>query len=171
MSHADLSGPIAVDDPSLVVLIGAAGSGKSTLASMLWPGCTLSSDKFREMVCGDPHDQDATAEAFHVLYQLVSFRLRRRLTTAVDSTAATPYARGALLELARAYDVPAVAVVVHPPLARVLYRNNLRPRPVPEDAVRRQHLMVTEALDGLAGEGFERVILAGPDGWPREGGH
>jgi predicted kinase len=169
MSHADLSGPITMDDPSLVVLIGAAGSGKSTLASMLWPGCTLSSDKFREMVCGDPHDMGATAEAFHVLYQLVSSRLSRRLTTAVDSTAATVSARRKLLDIALNYDVPAVAVVVHPPLARALYRNSLRSRPVPEEVVRHQHLMVTEALDGLAGEGFGRVIMAGPDGWPRGG--
>jgi predicted kinase len=163
-----MDGPIAVDDPSLVVLIGAAGSGKSTLASMLWPGCTLSSDKFRELVSGDPHDRDATAEAFHVLYELVSFRLRRQLTTAVDSTAATGRARAELLSLARLHRVPAVAVVVHPPLARVLYRNNLRPHPVPEEVVRRQHRMVTDALNGLAGEGFERVILAGPDGWPKQ---
>lgn len=162
------SGPIAVEDPSLVVLIGAAGSGKSTLANMLWPGQVLSSDNLRALISGDPHDQSATAEAFQVLYELASCRLCRSMTTVVDSTAATPHARRKLLDLALAHDVPAVAVVVHPPLAAVLARNASRDRPVPEDVVRRQHRLVADALGHLAGEGFDRVILAGPDGWPKQ---
>jgi predicted kinase len=164
-----IPGPIAVEDPSLVVLIGAAGAGKSTLAGMLWPGAVLSSDKLRALISGDPRDQGATAEAFHVLYNLASFRLRRRLTTVVDSTAATARARRKLLDIALPHDVPVVAVVVHPPLGVVLIRNADRERPAPEDVVRRQHRLVTGALGGLREEGFGCVILAGPDGWPEEG--
>lgn len=168
-----MTGLITVEDPALVVLIGAAGAGKSTLAASLWPGRTVSSDNLRAMICGDPHDQDATAEAFHVLYELVSFRLRRHLTTAVDSTAATSDARRKLLAVAGMHEVPAVAVVVHPPLGLVLARNAGRERPVPEEVVRRQYRQVTDALGGLTAEGFERVIMAGPNGWPfdLEGDH
>jgi len=61
---------IAVPDPCLVVLIGAAGSGKTTLARRLVPAAQiLSSDAFRGIVSGDDSDQGATKLAFAILHR------------------------------------------------------------------------------------------------------
>ena len=51
---------VAIPDPSLVVLIGAAGSGKSTFAARQFePFEILSSDGYRALVAGDEADQRA----------------------------------------------------------------------------------------------------------------
>jgi predicted kinase len=166
--------PFEIPSPALVVLVGAAGSGKSTLARAAWPGrhMVLSSDHFREVIAGSPHDQGASVEAFHVVHQLTAMRLHRKLTTVVDATSATRRARATLLDIAARTGVPAVAVVVHPPLKTVLARNAGRADPVPERVVRQQYVLVTHALDRLHAEGFTQVIpydLSGHRPRPAEG--
>jgi protein phosphatase len=137
--------PIGLPEPCLVVLIGAAGSGKSTLAARLFSAdAILSSDAFREVVAGDAADQRATRTAFAILHRQLERRLAARLTTVVDATSVTPFARRALLRRAAAHGVPAVAIVLDLPPAMVLARNAARiGRVVPEGAVRAQ-------LDDLA---------------------
>lgn len=141
-SSVDRPLTISLPDPSLVVLVGAAGSGKSTLAARLFaPGALLSSDAFREVVSGDPADQRATKVAFAILHRQLERRLAAGLTTVVDATNVTPFARSGLLRRAAAAGVPAVAIVLALDPEIVLTRNARRAgagRAVPEIAVRRQ---------------------------------
>jgi protein phosphatase len=63
-------GVIALPEPCLVVLIGAAGSGKSTLAARLFDAeAVLSSDAHRALVSGDETDQAVTRAAFSILHR------------------------------------------------------------------------------------------------------
>jgi len=152
---------ISIPDPSLVVLIGAAGSGKSTLAARLFaPDAVLSSDAFREVVSGDAGDQRATKVAFAILHRQLERRLAAGLTTIVDATNVTPFARRGLLRLAAAAGVPAVAIVLALNPELVLARNAGRAgRVVPEAAVRRQLADLDRSLsaDNLDTEGFAAV--------------
>lgn len=154
---------ISLPDPCLVVLVGAAGSGKSTLAARLFPAASvLSSDTFREVVSGDAADQRATKVAFAILHRQLEKRLERRLTTVIDATNVTPFARRGLLRRAAAAGIPAVAVVLALDPGIVLARNSARAgRVVPELAVRRQLAELERSLraGALDTEPFAAVHL------------
>ena len=161
MSGMQAPRTIALPEPSLVVLIGAAGSGKSTLARRLFePDEILSSDAFRAVVSGDEADQGATRAAFALLHRELERRLAHGRTTVVDATNVTPFARRGLLDRAARHGIPAVAIALDLDPAIVLERNARRTgRVVPEAAVRR-HLaeLARSLLPGvLEAEGFAAV--------------
>jgi protein phosphatase len=144
-----------------VVLVGAAGAGKSTLAARLFPPeAVLSSDAFRKLVSGDETDQRATKTAFAILHRELDRRLARSLTTVVDATSVTPYARRGLMRRAAAHGVPAAALVLDLAPELVLARNATRAgHVVPEPAVRRQlaDLRASTRDGALEAEGFASV--------------
>lgn len=152
---------IALPEPCLVVLIGAAGAGKSTLAARLFPpDAILSSDAFRAVVSGDEADQGATRTAFAILHRQLERRLATGRTTVVDATSVTPFARRGLVRRAAAVGVPAVAIVLDLEGDVVLGRNGARAgRVVPEPAVRRQLADLARSLrpGALKAEGFAAV--------------
>jgi protein phosphatase len=154
---------LVLPDPCLVVLIGAAGAGKSTLAARLFaPDAILSSDALRALVSGDEADQRATKIAFAILHRRLDQRLADRLTTVVDATNVTPFARHGLIRRAVAHGVPAVALVLDLEPGLIIARNAARAgRVVPEPAVRRQLADLARSLRAgtLATEGFESVHL------------
>lgn len=158
------AGPmVALPEPCLVVLVGAAGSGKSTLAARLFAADEiLSSDAFRGVVSGDEANQAATRAAFAILHRELDRRLADGLTTAVDATSVTGFARRSLVRRAIAYGVPAVALVLDLDADLVLARNAARAgRIVPAAAVHRQLEQLARSLrrDELASEGFAAVHL------------
>ncbi|MGH3666855.1 MAG: AAA family ATPase, partial [Acidimicrobiia bacterium] len=72
--------------PCLVVLIGASSSGKSSWAATTFRETEIvSSDRLRGMVGAGEDDQQAGTAAFSILEQIVTERMRRRLTTVVDT--------------------------------------------------------------------------------------
>jgi hypothetical protein len=72
--------------PCLVVLIGPSGSGKTTWARQHFEeGEIVSSDALRAMVGAGEDDQVAGTAAFDVLERIVSERMKRGITTVVDT--------------------------------------------------------------------------------------
>ncbi|MGH4033338.1 AAA family ATPase [Actinomycetota bacterium Odt1-20B] len=146
-------------DPSLIVLVGAAGSGKSTLAGA-WPAHrVLELATFRELICDDALRPDATDEAVLILGMVLEARLARQLTTVVDAANTDPAMRARLLDIAERHRVPATALVLTTPLEVCLERNALRPPElrVPDDVVRRQYAQTVDAVPVLSAEGFSHV--------------
>lgn len=154
---------LVLPDPSLVVLIGAAGSGKSTLAARLFmPDETVSSDALRAAVSGSEADQRASAVAFRILHRTVERRLAKGETAVVDATNTRAEHRRPLLARARAAGVPAVAIVLDLPPARVHAQNAGRTgRVVGSEIVDRHLSAIRRTLDlgSLTTEGFEHVVL------------
>jgi len=156
---------IAIPNPSLVVLIGAAGSGKSTFAARHFDASEiLSSDGFRAMIAGDAADQTATKAAFGRLHRALAHRLARRRMSVVDATNIERAARRTLLRSAAAAGLPAVAIVFDLPADVVLARNAGRVERIVDEQVIRNHLArLRLAIDGpasgLDSEGFSRVIV------------
>jgi protein phosphatase len=152
---------LELPDPCLVVLVGAAGSGKSTLAARLFRAHEiLSSDAYRELVSGDPADQRVTKVAFSILHRELDRRLAAGLTTVVDATNVTGYARRSLLRRATANHVPAVAIVLDLEATLVQARNATRQgRIVPTEAVEQQLAALNRSLrrDDFAHEGFAAI--------------
>jgi F420-dependent oxidoreductase-like protein len=150
-------------DPCLVVLVGATAAGKSHWAAEWFaPDQVVSSDRLRAVVGLGERDQRAGGDAFEVLELIVAKRMRRRLTTVIDSTGLDVKRRAAWRALAERHDVPAHAVVFAPPEKLVRERNRAREQPVPPKVVAAQLREVAGVEAVLADEGFAGVHAAGP---------
>src|SRR3954449_8969190 len=124
--------PLRLPDPCLVVLVGATASGKSHWAAQWFdPDQVVSSDRLRAVVGLGERDPRASRDAFEVLDLIVAKRLRRRLTTVVDSTGLDAKRRAAWRTAATKAGVPAYAVVLEASAAEVRARNRARGAPVP----------------------------------------
>lgn len=114
--------------PSLVVLCGPAASGKSTFAERHFrPTQVISSDWARARVCDDERDQRFSAQAFDLVYFLIELRLTLNRLCVMDSTALNASSRKELLDLARRFGVPTVAMILDVPLEavwRAMHRGN-----------------------------------------------
>ncbi len=148
-----------LQDPALVVLVGAAGSGKSTWAADHYRAVeVVSSDTLRGVVGSGPADLDASVDAFDLLDRIVAARLRRRLTVVVDTLGLDPARRSGWLGQARQHGIPAVAVLLDTPDAVCRQRNSRRDRPVPAPVLLTQLRRMRSVAAELAAEGWDDVI-------------
>ena len=148
---------IELPSPCLVVLIGPAGSGKSTWAAEHLGPSVVSSDALRSMVGEGEDDLRASADAFAVLDDIVERRLRRGITTVIDSLGTDPKRRARWREIAAARDVPCVAVVFDVLPAQLRRQNRSRHKRVPDAVISRQLLEWPGVLDAVRSEPFDAV--------------
>jgi alkanesulfonate monooxygenase SsuD/methylene tetrahydromethanopterin reductase-like flavin-dependent oxidoreductase (luciferase family)/predicted kinase len=150
---------VELPDPALVVLVGPAGAGKSRWAAAHYRDTeTVSSDALRERVGSGPADLEATADAFALLEAIVAARLRRGLTTVVDTLGLDAGRRRAWLAAGRTAGLPCVAAVFDTPGELCRTRNRRRDRPVPAPALTGQLRRMREVPDELADEGWDLVV-------------
>jgi len=166
VTEPTLAGPGAVvPDPALIVLVGPAGSGKSAWAAVRYrPQEVVSSDQLRAVAGSGEHDLDASADAFKLLDQIVAARLRRGLTTVIDTLGLDPARRRGYLELARRHRLASVAVLFDTDPAECRRRNRARGRAVPAAALDGQLRRMRAAVAAIPAEGWDLVVSAGPAG-------
>jgi F420-dependent oxidoreductase-like protein len=154
---------IRLAEGSLVVLVGPPASGKSTWAmEQFRPDQVVSSDRVRALVGEGEHDQRAGKDAFDVLDLIIDRRLRRRLTTVVDSLGTDAKRRRRWLAAAARAGVPCVAVVFDVDASVSRSRNRERDRPIPAKALSSMLAAWPDVRDGLAEDGFAAVHPPGP---------
>jgi len=159
---------VALPDPALVVLIGAAGSGKSTWALERFRRAeVVSSDDLRAIVGSGPADLDASADAFDLLERIVAARLSRGLTTVVDTLGLDTERRIAWRDAAHAAGLPAIAVLLDTPADECRRRNARRDRPVPASVLAEQVRRAAAVRTGLDAEGWEHVEVVPGGGGTR----
>jgi alkanesulfonate monooxygenase SsuD/methylene tetrahydromethanopterin reductase-like flavin-dependent oxidoreductase (luciferase family)/predicted kinase len=146
-------------DPALVVLVGTSGSGKSTWAQQRFRAQEIvSADDLRGVVGSGRHDLEASKDAFTLLDLIVAGRVRRSLTTVVDTLGLEPERRRRYLELARSHGLPAVVVLFDTDADLCRQRNARRDRPVPARVLSDQVRAFREVLDTVEQEGWDRVL-------------
>lgn len=149
--------------PSLVVLVGPSGSGKSTWAGKHFSRNEIvSSDALRAVVGAGEDDQSASTAAFEVLERIVDERLRRGMTTVIDTLGLHEESRARWVSKAREAGVPAHAIVFDTPAATCRERNASRQRPIPLAVLKRQLAKFDEAVARLEYEGFDAVHRQAP---------
>lgn len=154
---------LRLPDPTLLVLVGPSGSGKSSWAAEFFgPDQIVSSDRLRAVVGEGEHDLAASADAFMVLESVVAARVRRRLTTVIDTLGLDVDRRAGWRALAARHQVPCVAVVFDTPAAECRRRNAGRPYRVPAQVLTGQLASHAQQRAALAGEGFAEVIAPEP---------
>jgi F420-dependent oxidoreductase-like protein len=152
---------VRLPDPCLVVLVGASGAGKSHWAAQWFaPDQVVSSDRLRAVVGAGEDDMRASKDAFEVLDLIVAKRLRRRLTTVVDSTGLDAKRRAAWLALAERHGVAGHAVVFE--VDGRVARERARGMGVPGKVVTAQLRDVAAVGGELQAEAFAAVHAPGP---------
>ncbi len=150
----------ALPDPCVVVLAGAAGSGKSTWAATHYTRSeVVSTDALRAVVGTGPADLEASTDAFAVADLVIDARLRRGLTTVVDTLGLDPDRRQSYSDRARAAGLPAVLVIVDTPARLCRVRNAERDRPVPADVLTVQLRKIRTLPARAEAEGWDRVLV------------
>jgi len=154
---------LELPSPCLVVLVGPAGSGKTTWATTHLAEQVVSSDSMRLLVGEGEDDLRASADAFAVLDDVVARRMRRRLTTVIDSLGTDPDRRAAWRAMAVRHDVPCIAVLFDVPPAQVRRMNTTRAKRVPDAVLRTQLAAWPTVMDAVRAEPFDRVEVIQPD--------
>ncbi len=155
---------VTLPSPCLVILVGPAGVGKSTWAAAQFSGGqVVSTDALRGMVGESPNDQAASKDAFALVDEIVIRRLRRGLTTVIDSLGMDAPTRARWRAMATTAGVPCIAAVFHVVAAEVRARNLARPHPVPDRVVRGMLDRWPTVVAEVAAEPFDQVITIRPD--------
>lgn len=145
--------------PCLVVLIGPSSSGKTTWAlENFRPNEVVSSDGLRAMVGIDEDDQQAGTAAFDLLDRIVAERLRRKLTTVIDTTGLYSDNRSAWIDMGHKAGIPVYAVVFDTPEEELYRRNSERTRPLPKNVLGKHVSRMRQTVEALDSEGFDGVI-------------
>lgn len=152
---------IEIPEFALVVLVGPSSAGKTTFARRHFKHTQiLSSDMFRGIVCDDENDQNASKEAFELLYHAAGKRLVHRRTTIIDATNLQRNDRRKIIELAKAQNVHPVAIALNLPEEVIKERNRTRKeRELPEPLVKSQIAALRRSIHGLKREGFRFVYV------------
>ena len=149
-----------IPSPALVLLCGPSGSGKSTWAEANFPEGSISSDRFRALVGEGEDDQRASADAFALVDAAVAARVKRRLTTVVDTMGFDAERRAGWRELAQRHGLSTVAVIFPTPPAEVRRRNKARTKRIPDAALTAQ-LKAWPAIEAIIrAEPFDLVLTA-----------
>lgn len=157
---------IEIPEFALVMLVGISGSGKSSFASKHFRATeVVSSDACRALVGDDENDQAVSEDAFGLLREIASRRLKHRRLTVLDATHVQPGARPPVLALARDYDTLPVAIVFDLPLELCQARNAERPdRAFGPHVLPNQQRMLRQTLKRLRREGFRQIhVLNSPE--------
>jgi alkanesulfonate monooxygenase SsuD/methylene tetrahydromethanopterin reductase-like flavin-dependent oxidoreductase (luciferase family)/predicted kinase len=153
---------VVIPDPALVVLVGPSGSGKSHWAATRYRAVEIvASDALRAVLGSGTADLDASIEAFALLETIVAARLRRGLTTVIDTLGLDAARRRGWLAAARAAGLPTVAVVFDTPAATCRTRNAARERPVPAPVLAAQLRQMLDIGAELGADGWS--LIAAPE--------
>lgn len=150
---------LEIPDFSLVVLIGSTGSGKSTFAAKHFlPTEVISSDYCRGLVADDETDQSISADAFDLVREIASKRLKHRRLAVIDATNVRSAERKGWIELARKWHALPIAIVFDPGIDVCIARNKERAdRAFGGQVVQRMVSEIRRGLGGLQREGFRQV--------------
>lgn len=156
---ADPTDEVVLPAPCIVVLVGPSGAGKTTWATAHFrPEQIVSSDGLRAIVGEGVDDLAASEDAFAILEQIVEHRVRRRLTTVVDTLGLDAARRANWLALARHHGLASVCVAFANTVAECRARNRAAGKVVPERVLSQQVRQFRDQRSAIDDEGWDLVL-------------
>jgi probable F420-dependent oxidoreductase len=122
----------------------------------------VSSDALRAVVGETEHDVRASTDAFAVLDDIVTRRVKRRLTTVIDTLGFDADLRAEWRQRADEARLPCVAVVFDTPPIECRRRNSARPVAVPADVVANQLRRWPDIRSSVLAEPWDEVLSPEP---------
>ncbi len=145
-------------DPVVVVMVGPSGAGKSHWASDHFAANQIvSSDSLRAAVGRGENDLDASTDAFSLLATIIGLRMKRRLSTVIDTLGFDPTLRAEWIALAKANLLPCHTVVMSTPDSLCKERNRGRVKQVPATVLADQLKRMRNVVVDIANEPFDSV--------------
>lgn len=159
---------LELPSPCLIVLVGPAASGKTRWANEHFPGRVVGSDALRAVAGEGEHDLRASVDAFALLDDIVERRMRRRLTTIVDTLGNDAARRQRWRSMAAKHDVPCHAVVFASAPGDIRRWNKARDKRVPDAVLRFQLDEFRAVTESVMAEPFDGVHAITPDVEPMQ---
>jgi F420-dependent oxidoreductase-like protein len=122
----------------------------------------VSSDRLRGMVGAGEDDQQAGTAAFAILDQMVAERMRRGLTTVIDTLGFDGDNRRRWVGMAHEAGIPAFAVLFDTPATEIRARNAGRVHPIPKTVIDRQIGRFRSIPREIEDDGFDRMLTEQP---------
>lgn len=141
------------EGPCVIVMVGSSGSGKSTLARELAVEDheVISSDHYREVLCGDVAEQSLNSVVFQMIYDIIKKRSTFRCRSILDSTNLRRRDRKAYYGPV-AKGLPTYAILVDTPESVCKERQHRRDRQVPEFVVEKHARRFAQARQDITHE-------------------
>jgi F420-dependent oxidoreductase-like protein len=114
------------------------------------------------MVGAGEDDQQAGTAAFSILDQVVAERMRRGLTTVIDTLGFEGDNRQRWVGMAHDAGIPAYAVLFDTPARETRARNAARNRPIPKTVLDRQISRFRSIPQEIEDDGFDQVLTEQP---------
>ena len=132
---------VKISGDGLVFTVGCSGSGKSTFCRRYFQSSQIiSSDQCRKWVSDREDNQQASQDAFSLMYEIVEKRLRRGLLTVLDATHLDNKSIEKIQKYAEVYKRDLYGFVFSLPLEHCLEWNQQRPdRRVPAEVLEKQY--------------------------------
>ncbi len=154
---------VVLPSPCLVLLVGPSGAGKTTWAEAHFrPEEIVSSDRLRAIVGESEDDLAASDDAFAILEQVVAHRVRRRLTTVIDTLGMDATRRANWLAMARKQNLSTVCVAFEFTLAECRARNREAGKSVPDRVLSQQVREFRAQRPELEREGYDLLLEPTP---------
>ena len=154
--------------PKLCVIVGIPGSGKTTYCeSVVKENSTfkhLSSDLIRKEILGSEEDQSANDRVFHVMKSRALEYLNAGYSVLYDATNITRKSRSAILSVLPPW-VQKEAIICWAPIETCVERDKSRKRSVGKAVISK---MLRNYQVPYFDEGFSRITVKYPDGWPEQ---
>ncbi len=146
--------------PTFIVMVGLPGSGKSTIAKEIADKnpntIILSSDTYRETLCGDVTDQSKNELVFNTLYRDLMFYLMQGKNCIFDATNVTMKDRKRVLEVVKNLAVNKIAYFVDTPHDECWERDKNRERTVGFGVI---HKFLCRFQFPQKFEGFDQIVM------------
>jgi alkanesulfonate monooxygenase SsuD/methylene tetrahydromethanopterin reductase-like flavin-dependent oxidoreductase (luciferase family)/predicted kinase len=140
------------------VMVGPSGAGKSYWAAEHFaPNQIVSSDSLRAAVGSGENDLDASTDAFALLKAIIGLRMKRRLSTVIDTLGFDPALRAEWITMAKTSGLACHAVVLSTPGAVCKERNRGRTKQVPVKVLDDQLKRMDQVVTDIATEPFDSV--------------